>query len=62
MLEWKRIRKHRHLVFEGRPLCGVFGGYDEDPALPCEVCLDMLRKCLETAVMSEENWEELEND
>lgn len=42
MLEWKKIRRHRHATAEGRAICGIFGGYTDEPAPPCEACLKVL--------------------
>lgn len=42
MIEWKKVRKHRHIVADGKAICGVFGGYSDEDAVPCETCLSIL--------------------
>lgn len=41
-LQWKTIRATRHVMFDGKAICGKDGGYTDDDAVPCEACLKQL--------------------
>lgn len=49
VIEWRKIRNRRHIISDGKAICGVFGGYTEDDGVPCEACLNHLARLQDEA-------------
>ena len=42
-LHWRKIKNTRHVLADGKAICGRQGGYTEDTdATPCQKCLLLL--------------------